>query len=48
MFLDGYSIKKASGVQRVFQTMNNVVRDDVTKKAERWRRDLTIRKISDM
>jgi len=48
MFLDGYSIKKASRLRRFLQTANDVVRGDDTKKIENWKKDVVIRKISDL
>jgi hypothetical protein len=48
VFIDGYSIKKASGVRRFIQTANNILRGDNAKKTSSWKRDVVIKKITEM
>lgn len=48
MFLDGYSIKKASGLRRFMQTANDIVRGEDAKNISSWKKDVVIRKISDI
>ena len=48
MFVDGYSIKKASGFRKFFQTANDVVRGEAGKKSESWKKVVTVNKISDL
>lgn len=48
MFLNGYSIKKASGLRRFMQIASDVVRGEDAKNTESWKKDVIIRKISDL
>lgn len=48
MFMDGYSIKKASGLRRFMHAANNVIKGNDVKNETSWKKDITITRISEM
>jgi hypothetical protein len=48
IFLDGYSIKKASRLKRFMETASNIMKGDDAKNLTSWKKDITIKRISEM
>jgi hypothetical protein len=48
MFVNGYSIQKASLFRRLVETANDFVRSEEAKKAAQWKKDVIVRKISEI
>jgi hypothetical protein len=46
MFVNGYSIQKASVVRRLIEVANDLVRSEEAKRAAEWKKDVVVRKIS--
>ena len=46
--MNGYTVQKASIVKRLMQVANDVVRSEDAKKAAEWKKDVVIRKISEL
>jgi len=48
MFVDGYSIKRASALRRVVVFLGDIVRSWKAGRPGQWKRNVTIKKLSEM